>query len=103
MVVLLVQNRSDIEAQVLYCKRTPPMLAVMGNKHENVKYLIEKGVRINARDCRGKNALDIAISDKRYFIKLLLCCYRITHSHPFEIFKAHYDIQINCQTENNMI
>ncbi len=60
----LVEFGASVESRAGQENWTPLMFAVWNRRIENVRCLIKRGADVNARNNRGRTALDIAKSDK---------------------------------------
>ena len=62
---VLLANGANIEAKPNRNKQTPLFLAANGDHLEVVKFLIDNGAQINAKDKNGNTALEFA-ADKGF-------------------------------------
>ena len=74
MVQLLVEEyHADVNAELSLHRYTPLQMALHRRNKDIIKFLIEAGADVNARNGRGETPLSIAISKKDYgIVKMLL-------------------------------
>jgi len=66
---LVLKRTSNLDALHPVTKETPLLLAIRGNRPQNVSRLYEKGASLKATDAQGKTVLHLAAGAKKLFYK----------------------------------